>query len=194
MQLEAWVSVASVVSASVAVVAAGVAVWQARAAGRQAKAAEDQVEIMRRQHEANEAERRNRENAQATLVTIEVGYSPPVVTITNDSEQQVRRLRIKSIINAPVRWGIWVHELDMDGEECEVGYKYGGSEEYVLQPHTRTSIPYQYFDEAGGRTVPDNVFNERILVDYVTITFDMSGVRWRLTGDGEPIRVGVAPG
>lgn len=39
---------------------------------------------------------------------------------------------------------------------------------------------------------PGDFFNERVLVDDVTITFDMSGVRWRLNGDGEPIRVGVA--
>jgi hypothetical protein len=142
---------------------------------------------MRRQHNERDAERRNRKKAQATLVTIEV--LPPVVKITNHSEQQVRELHIESIINAPVRWGNRVHEVDMDGEEYEVGDRYGDIEQHVLQPHTSISITYEYFD-ADDRVVPTgNVFNERILVDYVTITFDMSGVRWRLTGNEEPVRV-----
>jgi hypothetical protein len=103
--------VVSVASFPVTLVAAGVAVWQAKAAKdqvreawRSATAAEDQVEIMRRQHNERDAERRNRKKAQATLVTIEV--LPPVVKITNHSEQQVRELHIESIINAPVRWGV----------------------------------------------------------------------------------------
>jgi hypothetical protein len=210
MHLEVLISVAS---AAVTVVAAGVAGWQAREARRQAKAAEDQVrearrsavaaedqvEIMRRQHGAyqaerdeRDAERRDREKEQAALVTIEVSDSPSVVTITNHSEQQVRQLYIESI-NGPqpeVRWGGQVLlESDMNGEVCAVSDWYGYSEKRVLRPHTSTNVEYQYFDAHNYQTVSPNFFTESVRVDHVTIMFDMSGVRWRLTGNEEPVRV-----
>lgn len=131
-------------------------------------------------------------------MTIEVDCSQQVVTITNRSEQQVRRPHIESISGPrpPVRWGDRVHELNEDGEEYEVGDRDGDSddgEEYVqvLQPHMSTGgVQYQYFDAQGQTVSTSTFFNERnVRVDDVTITFDISGVRWRRTGNREPVRV-----
>lgn len=81
-------------------------------------------------------------------------------------------------------------ELDQHGEEYAVSDRYEEySEECVLRPHMSTDVEYQYFDAHNYQTVSPNFFTERVRVDHVTIMFDMSGVRWRLTGNEEPVRV-----
>lgn len=223
MHLEVWISV---VSAAVTVVAAGVAGWQAREARRQAKAAEDQakaaedqvrearrsavaaedqVKIMRRQHEADQAERderdaerRKREMEQASLITIEVDYSAYIhpydyeyalahVKIINKGEQPVLRLRVESVGDTgQVRFG----ELGYV-EEVPVY-----SPPQVLSPHIPHYVPFEHLDATGlSINVDNNIFDTTspikkwVDVDDVTITFtDLSGVRWERTGNRQPVR------
>ncbi len=141
-------------------------------------------------------ERRDRETAQARLVTITVDYSSygsnaMSVAINNHSEQQVRWPEIESISNARprVRWGPQVYLVDeVDGEE------YVLRPDEVLLPHTSTRVPYQHVDDADRPINRVDAFLEDTIkrdvrVDDVTITFDMSGAQWRRTGNRDPIRV-----
>lgn len=143
-------------------------------------------------------ERRDRKTAQATFVTIEVDCVAPwykndamSVTITNHSEQAVLQPKIESMGAArpPVQWG-WdqVRLVDDDGEE------YGLRRDDMLLPRMSTRVPFQHFD-ADGRPIslldifwPDPI-EKCVQVSDVKITFGMSGVWWRLTGNGEPVRV-----
>lgn len=140
--------------------------------------------------------RRDQEKAQAALVIIEVGHSTGVyrgnndlrsVTITNHSNRPVQRPQIESMgdVRPPARWG-WgqLHLTDQDGKKYVLG-----TDELIL-PHASARVPYQQ-DSLDPRM--DNFFNdnaEYVRVNDVTITFGMSGVRWRRTGHGEPVQIG----
>ncbi len=142
-------------------------------------------------------QRRDRERAQAALVTIEMGGSSAhygnnndvwAVRITNHSNQPVDRPQIESMGEVPVHWG-W-------GPVCladEEGGEYVLQTDEMLLPSRSTDVPYQYLD-ADGRPVgqgDDRFFDDNskwVRVDDVTITFRMSGARWRRTGNREPVR------
>ncbi len=137
-------------------------------------------------------ERRDREAAQARLATLTVGYPEPGdpsqyvvpwVGITNHSEKPIHRPRIESIADAepPVRWGCdqTIHDEYILPEELPAGAKH--------------RVPFEHFS-ADGLPTDSTVAPERIKkfvdVDNVTITFtDTSGLRWRSTGNGDPVRV-----
>lgn len=141
-------------------------------------------------------QRRDREKAQAALVTIKVGgcYSTGVygvtsfmsVTITNHSDQFVYLPRIKSMgdVRPPARWG-W-DQLSMVNEERD---EHGLGTAGALLPGEYTRVPYQQ-DDLDPQI--DNFFNDKmqyVEVDDVTITFGMSGAWWQRTGHSEPVRI-----
>lgn len=64
----------------------------------------------------------------------------------------------------------------------------------LLQPNEVKCVPFEYYDVAGRSiNLADAFFDEtfkHVRPDDVTITFvDVSGVQWRRTGNGEPVRV-----
>jgi len=149
---------------------------------------------MRRQHDADQAERdaerRRREKEQASL-TVKVDYSNCMyyeralarVIITNQDDQQVLRLGIKSIGDTGrVRF----RELGYgDGEPC-----YSTPE--VLLPRASCYWPFEHLDARGQPIGPgNNIFDDAtssikkwVEVDDATITFtDLSGIRWERTGN-----------
>lgn len=78
--------------------------------------------------------------------------------------------------------------VDDEGEE------YVLRPDEVLHPHSSTRIPYQHFDIDGQSINLVEAFftdaiKKHVRVNDVTITFDMSGVQWRRTGNGESVRV-----
>ncbi|MGH3866345.1 MAG: hypothetical protein ACRDQ4_09475 [Pseudonocardiaceae bacterium] len=66
----------------------------------------------------------------------------------------------------------------------------------MLLPHRSTRVPFQHFgvdgrpiDQCPFDTFLNNMIEKYVQVSDVTITFGMSGVWWRRTGNGEPVRV-----
>ncbi|MDQ2880475.1 MAG: hypothetical protein M3Y48_04225 [Actinomycetota bacterium] len=213
--ISAAVTVVAAVAAAVAAVAAR---RQAREARRQAKAAEDQVrearrsaeaaeeqvELMRRQQEAylaerdeREAGRRDQEAAQARLVIIEVVNRS--VDITNHSEQPVRRPRIESIGGQLMEddpWGGLLPSARMEliggaRQQCvrweDNPSREAGKYAEVLPPHQTHRVFLSYW-QADGRDIDHPPYE--VDLEDVTITFtDTCGLRWRRTGNGEPVRI-----
>jgi hypothetical protein len=156
------------------------------------------VVIYRWQRQHDEVERRDREKTQAALVTMEVDYSchderTMHVVITNHSDQQVRWPRIERISNAQpeVRWAERARLVD------EEGLQYCVRPEDVLLPGKSEYVPYQHFSDGQPVDLGVEFFasgDERLIkrdvqVSDVTITFDMFGIRWWRTGNGDPVRV-----
>lgn len=141
------------------------------------------LRLARWERRRDTAERRDREAAQARLVTITVDYRDfnraiPGVVITNHSEQPVHRPEVHSMGDPrpPVRWG---PRMELKG------YPHRPTE--VLSPHGSRYENFHHIDGAGVFT-RDVV--QRVRADDVTITFvDAAGLRWRRTGNGEPVRV-----
>lgn len=101
MQADGWISLASV---AVAVAAAVVAVWhgrlarsQATTARRSAAAAEQQVELMRRQHEAYQAERDERDGPVFTCAPKGSAGSICKIVTTMESGPEEVTVRIPEI-------------------------------------------------------------------------------------------------
>lgn len=153
------------------------------------------LRLARWERRRDTAEQRDREAAQARLVTTKVGYPSetaaypddldielPMVQIINYSELPVYRPRIESMGDAPppVRWGINPNT----GEDYSID---------VLPPNQRRSVPFEHVDphsQSAYTTVTAGKIKKRVDADDVTITFiDTYGLRWRRTGNGEPIRV-----
>lgn len=107
------------------------------------------LRLTRWERRRDRAERRDREAAQARLVTITVRYtrSPepseqdfvPCVEITNHSEQPVHRPQIESISGARsrARWGV-DPSTGKDHSLCE-----------VLPPNAWHRVPFQHLDADG---------------------------------------------
>lgn len=91
----------------------------------------------------------------------------------------------------PVHWG-WgqVRLVDDEGDE------YVHRTDEMLLPAMSNRVPYEYVDADGrpfGRNGSfDHFFDDNaksVRLDDVTITFSMSGARWRRTGNREPARL-----
>jgi hypothetical protein len=194
-----WVSAISTFAA--AIVALGIALWEVRRAA---------------------AERRDREAAQARLITVAVDYSDydhpndheyamARVVITNYSEKPVLRPDVESMCGAEpdVQWGRDVTAEDEDGKPSHPPAE-------VLMPDDHYIVPFEHLSDGQiidpaeavdeytaieGSDAEDKLriiptiakagkVKKRIEPTGVTITFtDVSGLRWRRTGNSEPVRV-----
>ncbi|MGH3778872.1 MAG: hypothetical protein ACRDRR_24585 [Pseudonocardiaceae bacterium] len=147
------------------------------------------LRLARWERRRDTAERRDREAAQARLVTIVVTYpeyddrrehNVPWVEITNHSQQPVHRPSIESIVGArpSVRWG--------RGQTDYIEY----SLREVVPASENDRVPFAHFNADGepiDTTVTPGKIEKWVDVDNVTITFmDAAGLRWRRTGNGEP--------
>jgi hypothetical protein len=84
----------------------------------------------------------------------------------------------------PVRWG---PDVDMSGT---IYAEY--SQPDVFPPKTSHVVPFEHVGADGHyiNPVASGTIVKRVNTDDVVITFtDTSGLRWRRTGNGEPVRV-----
>jgi hypothetical protein len=168
-ELASWV--AAISTSTAAIVALGLAAWEIRRAG---------------------TDRRDRQVAQARLVTIEVEYPRDnegvpvpcraVIVITNHSDQLIHRPRIVRMTRRaarsprigpwqPANWG-----QDADSSYCPMA---------MLPAHAQHRVPFNY-----SYTGDLGMIHETMGAESVTIAFmDAAGLRWQRTGNNEPIRV-----
>jgi hypothetical protein len=132
------------------------------------------------------------------------------VVITNHSEQRVLRPEVEQMRGArpPVQWGRKVYTGD--GEPFysppevllplkwhSVPFEHVATDGRIVDPADASDVymAVQEIDNAGNihvtpKIVTPGKVEKWIDVEDVTITFtDMSGLRWRRTGSGEPVRI-----
>lgn len=159
--------------------------------------------IYRWQRQHDETERRDREKTQAALVVIELECfiknngdyvieenGTMWLVITNRSEQQVRWLKVETIIT-PYSYVHFGQIIDGEWEEDSAQLP-------VLPPHESARMPFRNF--RGGGPVDFSPllfmadgFNRYIpSLNDVVISFNMFGARWWRVGNGDPVRVEAA--
>lgn len=160
-ELASWVGAASTSLATI--VALGLAVWEIR---RSAK------------------ERRDREVAQARLVAVTVPIDADfyIVAITNFSESPVHRPLVESMGDSRPPARLEPPERPM------ITSRLGSNDHAVVLPPGETyRARFDYYITDGIRL--QDKPKKPVKAEEVTITFtDTSGLRWRRTGSGEPIR------
>ena len=169
-ELASWVSAISTSAATIA--ALGLAVWEIRRAA---------------------AERRDREAAQARRVTITVPRRSRSVDITNYSDQPVHQPQIVSMGDPPPRVRLGGFERASDKSSSTAASSSTTEYAEVLPPGKTHRVLFDYLD-ADGQPTDGSAVAKHVDAENVTIAFtDTSGLRWRRTGSGEPIRLLLQP-